>query len=210
MQGEFCTDEPKPSRAVSYWLRLASILCFFAVLPLEPTAATLSGEVVGIADGDTLTLLDDQQNQHRIRLAGIDAPEKKQAFGNRSRQHLAAAVFRKKVTVVIYKMDRYGRALGKVLLEGQDLNLLQVKTGFAWHYKQYQHEQPFADRRAYAEAEDEARKRRLGLWRAPDASAPWEFRKAQRETRTTRRSVAPGTPNDIDNKVERRPRSLAK
>jgi endonuclease YncB( thermonuclease family) len=84
--------------------------------------AVLEGLVVAVADGDTLTVLDDTQTQHRIRLSGIDAPEKGQPFGNVSKQNLADAVFQKRVAVEYAKTDRYGRLVGKVLLDGQDLS----------------------------------------------------------------------------------------
>ncbi len=123
----------------------------------------LSGKVVSIADGDTLTILDATNTQHRIRLTGIDAPESRQAFGTRSRQHLADLVFGKGVTVEYDKRDRYGRTLGKVLIEGRDANLEQIKAGMAWHYKFYENEQLPEDRKTYAEAEREARAAKRGL-----------------------------------------------
>ena len=109
-------------------------LLFTLALLLSPLAAraeTLEGLVVAIADGDTLTVLDDTKTQHRIRLSGIDAPEKRQPFGTVSRQHLADAVFQRRVVVEFYKTDRYGRLIGKVLLDGQDESLAQVAAGLA-------------------------------------------------------------------------------
>ena len=143
-------------------------------------ADTLTGEVVGIADGDTLTLLDATKTQHKIRLAGIDAPEKRQPFGDRSKQSLAAMVFRKQVTVDWTKHDRYGRIIGKVLVGGEDACLAQVRAGLAWHYKAYEREQSHADRDRYAQAEVEARRGRRGLWRDPSPTPPWEFRHPRR------------------------------
>lgn len=142
------------------------------------TANTLAGEVVGLSDGDTVTVLDASNTQHRVRLAGIDAPEKKQAFGERSRQSLSEMVFRKKVTVEYTKNDRYGRIVGKVLVGNVDTSLEQVKRGLAWHYKAYEREQSPQDRVAYAQAELDARQRRNGLWQDPDPVAPWLFRHA--------------------------------
>lgn len=143
-------------------------------------AEVLTGQVVGIADGDTITVLDGSRQQHRIRLAGIDAPEKKQAFGERSRQNLAAMVFSKTVSVEWDKQDRYGRTVGKVKINGIDANLEQVKTGMAWWYEKYRKEQSPADQRRYAEAERQARAGRVGLWRDPAPAAPWEWRSARR------------------------------
>ena len=110
------------------------VLCFVSELSI---GATLQGEVVGIADGDTLTLLDSSKTQYKIRLAGIDAPERNQPFGNQSRQALAELAFRQHVVVEWTKYDRYRRIIGKVLLDGRDLNLAQVSAGMAWHYKEY-------------------------------------------------------------------------
>jgi len=113
-------------------------------------ANSLTGKVVKITDGDTLYVLDANYQEHKIRLAGIDAPERKQAYGLASRKHLASIVAGKQVTVEYQKRDRYGRILGKVWINGVDACLEQVKAGFAWHYKKYQHEQSPDDQRFYA------------------------------------------------------------
>lgn len=144
-------------------------------------ADTLSGRVVAIADGDTVTVLNASNTQFKIRLMGIDAPEKKQAFGNRSKQSLSSLVFNKQVTVEYNKKDRYGRTVGKIIVDGIDANLEQVKVGLAWHYKQYQREQSEEDRLAYSEAEDKARNARRGLWQEIEPTPPWEYRKVARD-----------------------------
>ncbi len=110
-------------------------LFFLVFLSLTASADTLTGKVVKITDGDTLYVLDANYEQHKIPLAGIDAPERKQAYGLASRKHLASMVAGKQVTVEYQKRDRYGRIVGKVLLDGIDVCLEQVKAGFAWHYK---------------------------------------------------------------------------
>ncbi len=143
-------------------------------------AETLTGKVVKITDVDTLYVLDANNKQHKIRLAGIDAPERKQAYGLASRKHLASIVAGKQVTVEYEKRDRYGRIVGKVLLDGMDVCLEQVKAGFAWHYKKYQHEQSLEDQRLYADAENKARYERLGLWRENNPNPPWEYRRLYR------------------------------
>jgi len=145
-------------------------------LPVASLASTMTGLVVGIADGDTLTLLDAERVQHKIRLAGVDAPEKRQAFGDRSKQSLAALVFRKHVVVEWNKHDRYGRVIGRVLIGDEDVCLAQVRVGMAWHYKAYEREQSPADRERYAQAELEARASKRGLWRDPAPTPPWVFR----------------------------------
>ena len=139
-------------------------------------ADTLLGEVINVTDGDTITVLDDTHTQHKIRLTGIDAPEKRQAFGNVSKQSLVEQVAGQSVAVEWVKVDKYGRKLGKVLLAGLDCNLEQVKRGLAWHYKQYQREQSPTDQQSYAEAEIEARSAKLGLWRDAALVPPWKFR----------------------------------
>jgi endonuclease YncB( thermonuclease family) len=139
-------------------------------------AATITGQVVGVADGDTITVLDADKVQHKIRLAGIDAPEKKQAFGNRSKESLSDMVFDKTVNVETEKRDRYGRQIGKVLVNGQDVNLAQVERGMAWFYRQYQREQSPNDRKLYEAAEDAAKAGRRGFWRDSDPVPPWDFR----------------------------------
>lgn len=138
--------------------------------------ATLQGTVLAISDGDTITVLDSSKMQRKIRLAGIDAPEKSQAFGKRSKQHLSDLVFGKTVTVDWNKTDKYGRTIGKVIVNGQDANLSQVQAGLAWHYKQYEHEQPASDRKSYAQAEVDARVRKVGLWGDATPTPPWDFR----------------------------------
>ncbi len=139
------------------------VLCFLAFLSLAASADSLTGKVVKITDGDTLYVLDANYKDHKIRLAGIDAPERRQAYGLASRKHLASIVAGKQVTIEYQKRDRYGRILGKVLVDGIDACLEQVKAGFAWHYKKYKHEQSPEDQRLYADAENQARHERLGL-----------------------------------------------
>lgn len=152
------------------------LLLFFSVAQAE----TLNGYVVGISDGDTLTLLDAKNQQYKIRLAGIDAPEKAQAFGERSKQHLAGLVFNKKVTVEWDKLDRYGRTVGKVLINGQDANLEQIKAGMAWWYEKYKKEQSTDDQQGYRVAEQQAKMERIGLWRDTNPLPPWDWRKSRR------------------------------
>lgn len=142
--------------------------------------ATITGRVVGVADGDTVTVLDGANTQHKIRLSGIDAPEKTQAFGMRSKQSLSDLVFDKQVNVETNKKDRYGREVGKILLTGQDVNLEQVTRGFAWHYKQYEREQSANDRKLYDFVEHAARADRRGLWIDVDPVPPWKYRHSKR------------------------------
>ena len=153
---------------------LATFLLFVAG---NLNAATLQGKVVHVADGDTITVLDATNTQHKIRLQCIDAPEKAQAFGQKSKQSLHQLVHSKQVTVEFQKKDKYGRTVGKVVYNGTDVCLEQIKLGMAWHYKQYKSDQPKEDRETYAQAELEARTKNVGIWKDKNPTPPWEFRK---------------------------------
>jgi endonuclease YncB( thermonuclease family) len=137
----------------------------------------LQGKVVSVADGDTITILDVNKTQHKIRLQGIDAPEKAQAFGEKSKQSLYEMVHGKTVQVSFTKNDKYGRIVGKVFLDTQDICHQQIKSGLAWHYKKYQDEQPLADRHTYSVSESNAKSQQLGLWSDAQPLAPWDYRK---------------------------------
>lgn len=158
------------------------LFLLFIALPVH-AAETLHGEVVAIADGDTLTLLTADKVRHRIRLDQIDTPEKGQAFGNRARQALAARVFRREVTVVVHDTDRYGRRVGEVLVNGESVNRALVLDGFAWAYRRYLRDQDYLD------LERQAREARRGLWSEADLVPPWEWRRGVRER-------APGKPEE--------------
>ena len=119
-------------------------------------ADVLIGQVVGVSDGDTITLLDANKTQHKIRLAGIDAPEKAQDYGERSKQNLSKLVFGKKVEIPDGIKDRYGLTVSRVLVNGKDAGLEQIKGGFAWHYKKYQKDQQPSDRDLYAQAQEKS------------------------------------------------------
>jgi endonuclease YncB( thermonuclease family) len=142
-------------------------------------ADELQGRVVKVADGDTITVLDGQRQQHVIRLAGIDAPEKSQPYGQKSKAHLSQALFGQTVAVTFDKRDRYGRIVGQVRVRGEDANLQQLQAGLAWHYKQYQKEQAPEDRIVYDTAERAAREKRSGLWQGQGPASPeppWDYR----------------------------------
>lgn len=160
---------------------LACVLLSLVITPVF--AGTITGQVVAIADGDTVTLLNRSNRPHKIRLLGIDAPEKSQPFGTRSRQNLAELVFGKLVVAKCAKTDRYRRNLCKIEVDGIDANLAQIEAGMAWHYKMYQKDQKPADRKLYAQAEQDARQARRGLWIDRIPQAPWDYRKAKRNAR---------------------------
>jgi endonuclease YncB( thermonuclease family) len=158
--------------------KIVTLLAFLVALTCQ--AEVISGKVVGVADGDTITVLDSSKTQHKIRLAGIDAPERNQAFGERSRESLANLVAGKTVIVETTKRDRYGRSVGKVLLDGEDINLAQIQRGMGWFYRHYQEEQTADDRFRYDTAETEARQARRGLWSDRSPVPPWDFRRNRR------------------------------
>lgn len=130
-----------------------------------------------MSDGDSVTVIDANKTQYKIRLAGIDAPEKAQAYGQKAKESLSGMIFGKQVDVEWSKQDRYGRTVGKIMLGGVDICLEQVRRGMAWHYKQYQQEQPARDRVIYAESEKLARNDGTGLWRDASPFEPSIFRK---------------------------------
>jgi endonuclease YncB( thermonuclease family) len=109
-------------------------------------AGTLQGQVVSVSDGDTATVLDANKRPNKIRLAGIDAPEKAQAYGQKAKDSLSELVYGKTVDVEWTKLDRYNRIVGKITLNDVDINLEQIKRGMAWHYKHYQLGQTMQDR----------------------------------------------------------------
>ena len=140
-------------------------------------ADVLLGHVVAVSDGDTITVLDGNKQRYVIRLMGIDAPEKAQAFGQQSKKSLSDLVFDRDVSVTWFKHDRYGRTVGQVYVDDTDVCLEQIKRGLAWHFKQYERKQSLVDRSRYADAEKDARIARIGLWQDEHPLEPSKFRK---------------------------------
>ena len=152
------------------------LLCLFVCIPaLE--AAELRGKVVSIADGDTCTILDAEKQQHKIRLDGIDAPEKGQAFGTKSREALGRKVHEREVIITWTKRDRYQRILGRVDCGACWINREMVSEGWAWRYVQYSKDPELI------KAETEARESKRGLWADKSPVPPWEWRKSEKERR---------------------------
>lgn len=153
-------------------------------------ADTIAGRVVGVSDGDTITVLDITKTPHKIRLGGIDAPESQQNFGRASKKYLSDLVFGKEVRVEWKKHDRYGRIIGKVMVQPpdcrtcpqtRDAGLAQIEAGLAWWYREYRREQSLEDQGYYEYAEFDAKTKRKGLWADPDMPIPpWEWRKKTR------------------------------
>ncbi|WNV05927.1 thermonuclease family protein [Candidatus Methylospira mobilis] len=151
--------------------KLIVIVILVCFTPVSYAFETLTGRVVGVHDGDTITLLTAENQTIQIRLAQIDAPELSQAFGQRSKQSLSDLVFNKTIKVVKTTDEKtYGRTLGTLLVGGIDANKEQVRRGMAWAYRQYLHD------RSLLLVEADARQNKTGLWSDPNLIAPWEYR----------------------------------
>jgi endonuclease YncB( thermonuclease family) len=130
-----------------------------------------TGKVIKIIDGDTFDMLTKEKNTLRIRMNGIDCPERKQDFYQSAKNALAGYIFNKEVKLFITGRDRSKRIIATVYCNGENINLAMIKNGYAWHYKKYSTDS------VYAEAEQQARFARKGLWRMEHPVAPWNFRK---------------------------------
>jgi len=139
-------------------------------------AQTLSGQVVGITDGDTFTLLTRDKKQIRIRVAEIDAPERAQPFGNRSRQALSGLIFNKEVSVDVQVVDRYGRPVGRPFVGSKDISAEMIRIGAAWVYRSY------SDDQALYDLERTAKSNGVGIWGLDEHERvpPWEWREKGR------------------------------
>jgi endonuclease YncB( thermonuclease family) len=161
------------------WLATRALAFALAAFS-APTLAdwAFEGRVVGVSDGDTITVLDDAKVQHKIRLVGVDVPEKGQAFGERSKQRLSDLVFQKRVQARCHKKDRYKREVCAVFVDSLDAGLdNQLRTGMAWCFREYAKEQRPEDRGTYQRAEDAARAARAGLWADAKPVPPWDWRR---------------------------------
>ncbi len=158
----------------------------------RPATVAIRGRVVRVHDGDSLLLRIEGEGVHGVRIAGIDAPEKGQPYADVSRRALLAQLDDREIRVEVVKTDFFGRLVGRVFVEGRDAGLAQLRAGLAWHFRRYDADLAPAQRRRYAEAERQARLRRLGLWREAAPVPPWEYR-AQ-----ARRSHSPASAPRID------------
>jgi len=147
----------------------------FLAFSIAADAEVLTGRVVAVADGDTLTLLDENNQTFKIRLAAIDAPEKNQAYGTRAKQALSDICFGKEAEVKVVTKDRYQRYVAEVVCAGVNANEIQIAAGMAWVYLQYS-----KGLDQYKALEDAARQQRLGLWADANPIPPWEFRRKKR------------------------------
>jgi micrococcal nuclease len=155
----------------------SALLTLLALSAAAPARADFRGRVVGIVDGDTIDVLRGGRPE-RIRLAGIDCPEKAQPYGSRARQATATLAFGADVHVLDKERDRYGRTVGEVVLgDGRSLNRELVRQGWAWWYRQYSQD------RALGDLEIVARMERRGLWADLQPMPPWEWRARQHSQR---------------------------
>ena len=156
--------------------------CLFVVVTLCCRAETrsLAGRVTAVVDGDSFVITDASRQSHRVRLLGIDAPERKQSFSTASKRQLSNMIFGRDIVVISPKVDQYGRIVGSVVLNGHDVALDQVQAGMAWVYVHYQGELTPSDRAAYAAAQRSAKEKRAGIWSEPAPVPPWQFRRSRR------------------------------
>jgi endonuclease YncB( thermonuclease family) len=172
-------------------LRRVLITFFLLIIPVLSSAYGISGVVTRIVDGDTFYLLPDipppssaiiihKDGTISVRLRGCDAPEKDQPYGQEAKEHLVSLILMNTVKVQVMDVDRYGRVVGYVFLNGKNINLEQIKSGYAWAYTEFL-DRPYASE--FYEAEKEARKKRFGLWKQSNPLPPWEWRKIKRTRR---------------------------
>ncbi|WP_231128962.1 thermonuclease family protein [Gallibacterium anatis] len=149
------------------------IILFFSLFTLNTFAAReINCQVVAISDGDTFTCLLANNKTIKVRLAQVDAPEKKQPYGDRSRQLLSQLIFKKQVRLSSSEYDQYHRVLAEVFdSQGRNINLIMVQQGLAWAYRQYMHD------KQYLAAEAQARQQRRGLWQDDNPIYPSNWRK---------------------------------
>jgi endonuclease YncB( thermonuclease family) len=151
---------------------LVIVVCLF--IPSVALAESFSGKVVKVSDGDTISVMH-RGSAQKVRLHGIDTPEKKQAFGNSAKKFTSDLVFGRVVTVQVVDIDRYGRIVGEVILpDGRSLNRELVRVGLAWWYRKYSRD------KSLGQLEEEARSARRGLWVDPSPIPPWEFREKEK------------------------------
>lgn len=156
-------------------------------LNIDSVRADFTAKVQRVVDGDTIYVVDNFGQKFKVRLTGIDAPEKNQTYGLASTYELTKILINKWVLLKSkpskgnpYSTDRYNRVLAKIILDGLDINLFQVSRGYAWHFKRYQKQQSPLDRKLYSQAELNAKKHELGLWSEKKPIAPWKWRKIKK------------------------------
>jgi micrococcal nuclease len=149
---------------------MPTLLSFLFILLLQPTTKEYYGKVIKITDGDTFELLLDDKTTVKVRLQGIDAPEKKQAAYHSSKSFLSSLIFGKRIKIIEKSRDKYRRSLAEIYIKNEWVNLTMITKGYAWHYKKY------SINKQLANAELKARKKKIGLWHGRNPIAPWVFR----------------------------------
>ena len=176
-------------------LRLASLLLLLTgVIPFAAAQDGDSLTIVAVLDGDSIRLRQRNGERFELRLAAIDAPERAQAFGDRSRRHLMALLHDCALQLMTSKRDRFDRHVGTLTCIAKkgatfDVGLAQIAAGMAWHFSRYASEQPLSQRRAYADSQQLARQRRVGLWADTAPLAPWQYRQAQSVRSTSGKNI---------------------
>ena len=169
---------------------LKSAIHFIVFLLLLPSlSSAITGKVVGIADGDTITILSGK-SQHKIRLYGIDTPEKGQAFGNAAKKHTSNLVAGKTVDVEAYDTDRYGRTVGVVSVNGLNVNQSLIGSGLAWQYQKYCKASFCGE---WLRLEQKAKATGVGLWADNDPVPPWDWRRGVRNSEYKMQTGSTGT-----------------
>lgn len=159
-------------------LRLVSLTFIFLIFSTE-YGYSFAARVIKVADGDTVTAVTEDDQTFKIRLFGIDAPEKKQTYGPKSQKALSGMINRKEVDIEIVAGDKYGRSVGIIYLGNKTINEEMVKKGHAWVYRRYCAK---SECRKWIDLEEKARMDRKGLWNASDPVPPWEFRHAKKDS----------------------------
>jgi micrococcal nuclease len=171
----------------------SAINLLIALLLIPSLSHALTGKVVSIADGDTITILDSFKTQHKIRLYGIDTPEKGQAFGDAAKKYTSKLVAGKTVDVKAYDTDKYGRTVGVVVADGVNVNQSLLSAGLAWQYQKYCKASFCGD---WLRLEKNANTSNIGLWADNDPVPPWDWRKGARNSsysKNTSSTLSPGT-----------------
>lgn len=173
------------SRLVQFGLVITTFVLQLSILP----AHAWQGKVVGISDGDTITVLSPDKKEMKIRLYGVDCPEKGQDFGNKAKQFTSDQLFGKTVEIDPVTMDRYGRTIGIVEVNGSNLSRMLIESGMAWVYEDYCR---MLECDEWKDAQKRAKSQKLGVWSMPNPAPPWDFRhadKAQRNDETERETA---------------------
>lgn len=160
-------------------------LLFTLLLLNVSFAQIITGKVVRVKDGDTIVVLDSNKEQHTIRIADIDCPEKSQPYGKKAKWFVSDEIFGKTVKVEVLKKDRYGRSIGNVFYNRKNLSVELLKNGYAWHYKKY------SKNKFYQSLEDKARNKKIGLFKDPYAVYPPDYRKQKRKRKKKSNMLEP-------------------